>query len=300
VSAAGQKKKPTKSRGAALVIVLWAIGVLGLIAAQLASNARIDLAEARIAEARLLSEAATESGLRLGLVRWDDGYEFDRQHGFGCKFSGGTMRISVVPASARIDLNFASESTLTMLLTGLGETDNESRRLAAALIDYRDADNIPRPFGAEAESYNNPERPIRNRPFTHVNELSFVNGFDDRIMELLRPHVTVYAATPSIDLFYADSTLRSIAARASEFTLGYSDMDISPNERLNGEGVDRIRSKAILVTAIATMDTGRRSGLEGVFGAVEQGTRSRPLLDQRAIAPPEGTRMPNEASEPCW
>ena len=75
--------------------------------------------------------------------------------------------------------------------------------LADALLDWVDADGNARyPNGAEDEFYLLLERPYRtaNRLLVSVSELRLVKGYDQPVMELLLPHVTVLPEETSINV----------------------------------------------------------------------------------------------------
>src|SRR5206468_1245391 len=65
--------------------------------------------------------------------------------------------------------------------------------LADALADWTDADDVPRPRGAERDWYLAQTPPLvpRNAPFASVGELALVRGIDAAALARLRPFVTV-------------------------------------------------------------------------------------------------------------
>jgi hypothetical protein len=83
---------------------------------------------------------------------------------------GSWCRATLTDPAASADLNATPPAALALLL---GDT------LADALLDWRDADDLPRPFGAEADWYRAQKRAIpRNGPFAAVGELALVRGFE--------------------------------------------------------------------------------------------------------------------------
>ncbi len=69
------------------------------------------------------------------------------------------MSAAAVDESAKIDVNAASETLLKSLLQNLGGQDAESaQRLVEAIADWKDADDLRRPNGAEGADY------LRGRP----------------------------------------------------------------------------------------------------------------------------------------
>src|SRR3989442_1472879 len=65
--------------------------------------------------------------------------------------------------------------------------------LTDALLDWTDADDTPRPLGAERAYYLSLAPPYapRDAPLASVGELALVRGFTPLVVARLRPHVTV-------------------------------------------------------------------------------------------------------------
>jgi general secretion pathway protein K len=83
------------------------------------------------------------------------------------------------PTGTRLGINSVNRDALIRFLLGLGQPGSSADSLADALLDWRDADRIPRASGAEEEWYR--ERKMatpRDGPFAHVNEIRLVRGYD--------------------------------------------------------------------------------------------------------------------------
>ena len=91
---------------------------------------------------------------------------------------------------------------MSALALGLAETTVLDERLAEkslaalqadALADWTDADDTPRPHGAERDWYLAQAPPLvpRNAPFASVGELALVRGIDAAALARLRPFVAV-------------------------------------------------------------------------------------------------------------
>jgi len=79
----------------------------------------------------------------------------------------------------KLDVDSAGGGELTRLFTAFGETPDNADSLVEALMDWRDADTVPRENGAEAHWYRAAHRALpRNGPLTSVRELSRVRGFE--------------------------------------------------------------------------------------------------------------------------
>ncbi|HSJ23644.1 MAG TPA: hypothetical protein VK929_03095 [Longimicrobiales bacterium] len=65
-------------------------------------------------------------------------------------------------------------------------------RLAQAILDWRDEDDLPRVNGAERDEYLAAGAAVlpANRPFNDVSELRFVLGMTPELFDAIRPHLT--------------------------------------------------------------------------------------------------------------
>ncbi|MEE8580777.1 MAG: type II secretion system minor pseudopilin GspK [Myxococcota bacterium] len=128
---------------------------------------------------------------------------------------GALLRVRVEDAGALLNLNglidFANPENATDEETELfladvfrkvieeiplppGEKLYDPRELAENLIDFIDPNQIRIGGGAEDDYYQRQDPPYRaaNRPLLGVDELRMVEGFDEPLVEALRPYVTVY------------------------------------------------------------------------------------------------------------
>ena len=81
-------------------------------------------------------------------------------------------------AGTRLDVNNASQEMIVNLLNALGLADN-APQMADALEDWIDADDDPRPFGAERSWYESSARlEPRNGPLASTTEIHRVRGFE--------------------------------------------------------------------------------------------------------------------------
>jgi type II secretory pathway component PulK len=129
---------------------------------------------------------------------------------------GSTLRLKIEDAGARLNLNAlfemdqdgvwkVREETPEFLVQVLAKVIDElplprarraqeSRELAENLIDFVDGDDVSPNGSPEDEPYqrrNPPTGPV-NRPLLSFEELRLVAGFDDDLVEALRPYLTVY------------------------------------------------------------------------------------------------------------
>ena len=201
--------RPRSQRGVVLVLVLWAGALLSVIAVGLAFGVRTDRVAITNAGARLQAEVMAESAVNRALldligsdrpIAWrPDGRVYEMP------FEGGLLRASIHAETGKIDLNAAPEQLLAGLVSTvherLGDAPVSAASLTAAILDWRDADSLTRPFGAEDPEYRaaGRDRGAGNRAFLSIDELGQVLGMSERVFKQIRPLVTVHTRSPKID-----------------------------------------------------------------------------------------------------
>jgi type II secretory pathway component PulK len=178
--------------GFALVSVLWivvGISALALIANVAAREGvasarnRADLARAawRAEDCLARTRAAIGDALASrrdqasGLTAWG---RLDTEIAQSPLLLGSGCDVEIRAAGAALDVNAADGETLRRLLLAIGRSPAEADSLADALADWRDGDDTPRPFGAEAGWYTAAKmRTPRNGPLADARELRLVRGW---------------------------------------------------------------------------------------------------------------------------
>lgn len=88
--------------------------------------------------------------------------------------------VTLEAAGTRLDMNAASDELMENLFTAIGYGGGDAAALAAALIDWRDSDDVARPAGAERDWYSSMHRELpRNAPLADIRELARVRGFEN-------------------------------------------------------------------------------------------------------------------------
>jgi len=193
-----------RSRGIALVSVLWVIALLTIVAGGLSASVRSELRIVSNTAALLQAQFATESGVELAAMnlmypqalRWPaDGsiQEVD--------IGTAKLRIAVRDETGKVDLNHAPALLLASLLTNAGFETGQADLLVDAILDWRDGDDFPRLNGAEASDYRIAELNYgpRNAPFETVDELRFVLGMTETLYAAVEPALTVYSGRSGVN-----------------------------------------------------------------------------------------------------
>lgn len=206
---------PLAQRGIALVLVLWLTALLTVIAGGFAYAMRNEAQAARNtmsqAQARALADGAvyrtvfelmrprTIPGVWAadGLVHvWDE--------------DGMRVAASAVDESGKIDLNAVPDALLKSLLQTAGQVDADTAaRLVDVIGDWKDADDLRRPNGAEAADYQAAGLPYRpaNAAFETVADLQRVLGMTPALFARVAGSLTVYSGTPGINPQFASRTV---------------------------------------------------------------------------------------------
>ena len=151
-SSASKKPQP-RSRGTALVAVLWIVSLLAAIVVSFATTMRTETVVVRNqvdnAEARALADAGFH---RAVLALASEGEALPRDGSpHDWNFAGGRVVTSVQAEAGKVDLNGADAELLAGLFAAAGAAEPQS--LANAVIDFRDANDDALPGGGEDADY---------------------------------------------------------------------------------------------------------------------------------------------------
>ena len=290
VTAGPLRRRNVAARGLALIVVLWATAIITLLATSFSMSLRTEAKLAASAVERAQGAAAAEAGIywlmREVLKADDSPLAADSK----LTFHDFEVELQALPENAKIDLNAAPEPLLKSMIEYVaGELALESVSAGAltdAILDWRDADENARPFGAEARDYTSAGRDLgpRNGPFMSVNELNQVLGMDPKLYRALEPMVTVHAWSSKISPMSAsEAVLRSIpgitAAQVDAFVLARGDLE---NEQqainlLRSGSRYLARSQSTVYSLVARARSA--SGVQSVRRAVVKmnGKRGQPM-----------------------
>ena len=195
-----------RQRGIALILALWLTVMLTVIASGFAFSMRSEAMAARnmisIAQARAAANGAIERTVfELSRLSTPDTWKRD---GLAHTWKDGDISItaSATDESARIDLNTANEILLRSLFVNVGGTDPEvAAQIADAIQDWRDADDLKRPNGAEEADYRAAGFKYKpaNAPFETVTELARVMGMTPALYAKVADDLTVHSRQPGIN-----------------------------------------------------------------------------------------------------
>ena len=203
----------THMRGAALLLVLWLIALLTALIGAFALTAKIEGLQGRVLHRGVIADEAARAGFEYALVRVadPDPRRQWRPDGRPYKFAFGdaTMEVALTDENGKIDLNQADLALLASLFHFSGQMPmEEARKLAAAVLDWRDPDVLTQPEGgAEDADYAAAERHYgaKDAPFESVAELEQVLGMTPALYAKLEPDLTVFSGRTRPDPAFASA-----------------------------------------------------------------------------------------------
>jgi len=208
-------------RGVALLLVLWALVLLGTLALGFSWSMRTEAMAARNGidgmrawfQARtgvsravaLLASRSADNVLAATIAGEDDDASYE---------------VRIESESGKVDVNLVSEEVLLEILKKGGLPEEEAEGVRDAILDWRDEDDTPRPRGAERAEYGRMTEPItpRNGKIRGVGELMYVKGVTREYYEAFLSRVfTVHGNSARLNFLRApEIVLRSLPGVSAE------------------------------------------------------------------------------------
>ena len=206
----------TRQRGIALMLVMWVLTLLTIMAVSMTATQRTEtaLTDNQVAETRfrMLSDAAiayTALEFMMQPSESDEDVEASIWLPNGVprlwRFADTDLTISVFNEMSRINLNQADPTLLAALLVALEVPEDQADRLAAAIADWRDEDDLALLNGAEDDDYQQAGAAFgaKDEPFDTVEELRQVLGMTQDIYRRLAPEVTIEGEETNVVMEFA-------------------------------------------------------------------------------------------------
>lgn len=196
-------------RGIALVLVLWVLLLLIIVTGSFSLMARMDRLEANTLLSGTQARMSAEAAINLAVLALRDPDDETRMLADGRVYEtvldGVKVEVSAIDERGKLDINAADELALANLFTGNGMEPDKAELLAAAVLDWRDEDELERVNGAEADAYYDAgfELGPANRPFMMTEELLQVIGMDYDFYRKLEPGITVFSRAGEPDPAFA-------------------------------------------------------------------------------------------------
>ena len=203
------KRLATGKDGVALLLVLWIIGLLGIIVVSFAWDAHLEGRIASFARKRAKADAIARSGMEIAKMLLDkqesvSGNEDDEtkegdawyenalslRRGYSVTLTRevgeGTVRVDIEPEEVWRNVNKLDDEDWERIFQNvLGLPEDYWPELIDSYKDWIDSDGIPLQNGGETEDYYGTlEKPYsaKNGPLDTVRELLLIKGFSEPIL----------------------------------------------------------------------------------------------------------------------
>ncbi|MDH3901799.1 MAG: general secretion pathway protein GspK [Xanthomonadales bacterium] len=202
-------RRINSQRGIALVLVLWALLLLTIVTGSFALMARMDRLEAHTLLSGTQARLSAQAAINLAVLALRDPDDQTRMLADGrvyqTELDGVLVEVSAIDERGKLDINATDELILANLFTGHGLEFDAAELLAAAVLDWRDEDELERVNGAEEDAYLAAGLEVgpANRPFMMTEELLQVIGMDYDFYRRLEPAITVFSRTAEPDPAFA-------------------------------------------------------------------------------------------------
>jgi general secretion pathway protein K len=200
-------------RGVALMAALWLVVAIAAVAAQFALEARERRTVGILASERGIQRAAAQGALALTIARLEyamrtgpTGNNVGRLRASdpwldADSLYSGEILVDSVPVQviaqdlgAKLNINMLTETELQTFFSFLLKDYGTATKLAQSIMDWRDADTLPRPSGAERDDYIEAEKLAlpTNGNFRDVGDLQDVMGMTPEIYAEAEPYLTTH------------------------------------------------------------------------------------------------------------
>lgn len=266
--------------GVALVLVLWILVLITVASGAFTLMARMDQLEANTLLSTTQARMSAEAAINLMALQLRDADDFTRPvadgRPYGMTIGEVSVEVRVTDERGKLDINSAQEDTLFNLMVNHGLSPSDAELLAAAILDWRDPDDLERVNGAEVEAYERAGLAVgpANRPFMMKAELLQVLGMPFELYRQIDRGITVFSKASLPDLGFAPvealMALEGITLEeAEEFVAQRNELDLQSLTGLalpNGQAlVARGRGLTYSIVAKATMPNGIWEQLEATI-----------------------------------
>lgn len=210
-------------RGFALVLVIWVLGVLAVLAATVAAGSRSEAVIARNGLETGRARAIANAGVTLALAGLIDRHRAMRWPADGSQrrlhYGGGTIDVAIQDEGGKINLNESPVALIGGLLAELGASAAAQTAVTTGILERRrefarSAGPRPSRFFFQKGTYH---FDAAKEPFATVSELRLVAGVSDHLYREMRPFVTVYSETATVNPLTAPrAVLLSIPGESPE------------------------------------------------------------------------------------
>jgi general secretion pathway protein K len=196
--------------GFALIGVLWLVVLISVVGLDFSLRARGMSRQVINGADHAIARAAAEGGLLhaedrlVARLRETEGRSLGEERALdpwanpavlledSLRIGDAACRVLLEDAGTRVHLNVAAEDEIRRLLAAVRVDDGDADRVAQAIMDWRDLDDLRRTRGAERDEYVQADAPVlpANGPFGSVDELRLVTGVTEEIYDRVAGYLT--------------------------------------------------------------------------------------------------------------
>jgi len=185
----------SRSRGFALVIVLWSVVLLALLGARLTGTAREQLRIASGMRDHARAEAAADGAMRQAMfLLLGGGRPGGGATPLRVQIDGVAAEIVTEDEAGKINPNTASKDVMRGLFIAVGVDPPRAARLAGQVADWRIRNIESLLGGPKIDQYRDRGLPYRSadRAFASLDELALLADMTPEIFTRVRPWLSVY------------------------------------------------------------------------------------------------------------
>ncbi len=244
-------------RGVALLAALWLVVAIAAVALQFSIEARERRAIGILTSERGIQRGAALGALAMTQARLEEALRIgptvtnnpqlarlratDPWFGVDSTFSGEVLvdsmpvEVEIHDLGEKLNINRMSEVQLQQFFTFLLKDYSASTHLSQAIMDWRDADSIARPSGAERDAYLKAEMLAlpTNAPFREIEELRNVMGMTPEIYAAVVPYLTTHGTQGQVNLNSAPVPVLRALPGMTDVTLSLILQMRSQGRRIN-------------------------------------------------------------------
>ena len=187
-----------RSRGFALIIVLWTVVLLSFVMTHMVTAGRT---EARIADnfvANADAETQADGAVVETIFRVIDSSNAHWDIGggpYGLRLRQAKATITIASQAGKVNPNIASQQLLTALMTAVGAQPSQAASVAHAILDWRQTDDNDKNDAARKIAQYRSARldyAPPGAPFESLDELQRVIGMTPDLYRRLKPNLSIY------------------------------------------------------------------------------------------------------------
>lgn len=214
------KSQRAPQRGVVLVMVLWIIMLLIVLVSSFVQSSTSEGLQARFLLNSTQARYAAESGLSRAVfelrnptidLRWiADGRPYETD------FEDAKVTIKIVDDMGKIDISVVNLPLFQAMFESAGVDKIAAQKIAAAMADWIDPDDLVNPNGAEKDEYESAGLGYgpSNRPFVTPSELQQVLGMSYELYLKVEDMITINSGNTQPNGAFAQAdVLRALLAQ---------------------------------------------------------------------------------------